>query len=462
MKTLYKYLLMCIPFITFFLCITACDDDEAVDPYDINYVYIYSPSDTDNRMEYKGNGTFLVGIEPESVLTPVRCTKPAPEDMTIHFGIDASLVDSYNQDHGTNYTLLKSAQLENAALSIKRGEYISADSLKVHYTDMTEFQNGMEKYILPISITSVTGSGVSISKESQIYLTFTSSYKANFVNIGSSKSFNLEYENEGFTNLAERMELPNLLTSSWNADGDIDVTLKIDESLVNKYNAVNGTNYVLMPHAAFEYSTVTIKEGTKSLENEVALVFSDAMASVELGKGYILPITITKVNGVGAEIGESFTTYVVFNTVEKLTLSVEEAPVGTAIEDFTGWSITMDGKSQSGYGVSWMNLVLDPGDWIDVVTASNTLEVNMGKLQTVSSIKIGYYYGQYYSALAATIAFSTDGMNYKVGQCTLTAANAHNFVLQYPTEVQYMRITFPKGVSSWGTYPVSLSVYTTE
>ena len=39
--------------------VTACDDDEATDPYDINYVYIYKPSETNATLEYKGDGTFL-------------------------------------------------------------------------------------------------------------------------------------------------------------------------------------------------------------------------------------------------------------------------------------------------------------------------------------------------------------------------------------------------------------------
>ena len=96
-------------------------------------------------------------------------------------------MDSYNQANGTNYTLLKSVQLENATLHIKKGEYISADSLKVHYTDMTEFQSGAENYLLPIAITSIEGSGASISENSKIYLTFSSIYKVNTVTMALLK-----------------------------------------------------------------------------------------------------------------------------------------------------------------------------------------------------------------------------------------------------------------------------------
>lgn len=48
----------------------------------------------------------------------------------------------------------------------------------------------------------------------------------------------------------------------------------------------------------------------------MALTFSDAMAAVNLGENYILPIVISEVNGVGAGIGKTTTAYLVFRTVE--------------------------------------------------------------------------------------------------------------------------------------------------
>lgn len=438
----------------------ACSDDESADPYDINYVYIYSPVRTDNTLEYKGNGTFLVEIAPECIVNPVRCTKPAPADLTIRLDIDPSLVDSYNQTNGTNYTLLKSAQLENATLQIKKGEYISVDSLKVHYTDMAEFQNGAENYLLPISITSVKGSSVSVSENSRIYLTFSSSYKANYVTMGSSQTISLEYENGAFNNLSERVELENMLTSSWAADEDINVSLKIDPSLIDAYNAINGTNYILMPKSTFEDATLTIKKGSKTPDRPVTLIFSDAMASVELGKGYILPITITDVNGIGAEAGKTLSTYVIFNIIEKMTISAEDAPVGTAINDFSIWNIAVDGKTEVSSTKSWMDLVNKPGNWISKLSALNIMDVDMGKLEKISSIQMGYYTVTY-SVSSISIATSTDGMSYKVGQCAMATAKKHNYVLQYPTEARYIRIIF-SGAGTYGTYPTALSVYTAD
>ena len=247
MKALFKYILYSTFFAMSLPLVTACDDDEATDPYDINYVYIYKPSETNATLEYKGDGTFLKEIATEHILSPVRCTKPAPQDLTIQLAIDRSLVDAYNSEYGTSYVALQNAELENATLYIKQGEYISADTLKVHYTNMEEFKNGSENYILPIAITSINGTGVSASESnSKIFLTFESTYKPNHVTLTSSKEYLLEYQySQGFTNLSSEWKLDGILKSAWAADGDTKVTLAINPALVGTYNALHGTDYSL-------------------------------------------------------------------------------------------------------------------------------------------------------------------------------------------------------------------------
>lgn len=45
MKKLYKYLFMVVSAVALLPLMTACSDDESTDPYDVNYVYIYSPAE---------------------------------------------------------------------------------------------------------------------------------------------------------------------------------------------------------------------------------------------------------------------------------------------------------------------------------------------------------------------------------------------------------------------------------
>ena len=251
-----------------------------------------------------------------------------------------------------------------------------------------------------------------------------------------------------------------MLTADWAADDDINISLEMDPSLIGAYNAVNGTNYVLMPNTAFEHSTVTIKKGARTPQEKVELTFSDAMAAVNLGENYILPIVISEVNGVGAGIGKTTTAYLVFRTVEKLSLSVENVPVGTAINDFTVWNITVNGSATgANWGDSWMGLVTSPGNYVDYMEAFEPLEIDMGKLETVSAIQIQYYSSSYSPSSTTTIEVSSDGINYKVGQCELTAARAHTLVFQYLAEVRYIRVTY-SATGRYGTLLTAVNVYT--
>lgn len=180
LKTLLYYGFMPVMVVSF---MTSCGDDTSNDPYDINYAYIRTPSITNYAIRYLEDGSFVKTIEEKSTLIPVRCTKPAPEDMAVTFEIDNSLVDAYNKAHQTDYVFLKNAKLENATLTIKKGEYISADSLKVVYTDMGEFKSGPENFILPVKIQQA-GSGGTISENNTFYLT----YKSVMVKIGEENS----------------------------------------------------------------------------------------------------------------------------------------------------------------------------------------------------------------------------------------------------------------------------------
>lgn len=156
------------------LLVGACSDDESNDPYDINYGFLYAPEYTDHSIAYIEDGTLVKSVDEIEKLVQVRCTRPAPTDLNYTISLDKSLVDTYNQKHGTDYVFLENARLLQSTLSIKKGEYISKDTLKVSYSDLTEFTNGKEKYLLPVTIASIDDGGVELSESRTIYLTYQS------------------------------------------------------------------------------------------------------------------------------------------------------------------------------------------------------------------------------------------------------------------------------------------------
>lgn len=157
------------------LVAASCGEDDMTDPYDTNYVFLYSPPSVAHNLVYRGDGVFTQEIKEQEMLVPVRCTRPAPADITVTVSLDKSLVDAYNAQQGTNYVFLENARLEKSTFIIKKGEYMSPDSLRVTYTDKSEFQNGSMNYILPVAVSAVEGKGVVLSKENHVfYLTYES------------------------------------------------------------------------------------------------------------------------------------------------------------------------------------------------------------------------------------------------------------------------------------------------
>lgn len=156
-----------------FLSFSCTKDEENVDPYDINYVYVYEPARSSHELQYLEDGTFQKIINESDTLVPVKCTKPAPGDITVRIAIDTSLVSAFNEAHGTRYVGLKNAKLANTTLSIKKDEYVS-ENIVVSYTDFSEFKNGKEHYMVPVTITAVDGKGVKLSETRTFYLTFES------------------------------------------------------------------------------------------------------------------------------------------------------------------------------------------------------------------------------------------------------------------------------------------------
>ena len=311
---------------------------------------------------------------------------------------------------------------------------------------MEEFKNGSENYILPIAITSINGTGVSASESnSKIFLTFESTYKPNHVTLTSSKEYLLEYQySQGFTNLSSEWKLDGILKSAWAADGDTKVTLAINPALVGTYNALHGTDYSLLTSASLKQSTIMIKQGKTTPEESVALSFSDDMASVQLGTNYVIPVTITNVDGVGADIGENKVIYIVYKTALVGFLSCVDKPVGSVINDHSGWSFTLNGQSS---------------DLYDYVPDGSILDIDLGKQENIKTIAL-HFYEWFYSSESASIAISNDGEKYEDFGVASGFANKTSYILLLVAkQAQYIRVTF-HGALYYSPYINTVGIYT--
>lgn len=117
----------------------------------------------------KGDGLLMTGTSsdrlvkfaidgfPSAYAVSVTSTSRVESDIQVNLAVDASLVDTYNEEMGTNYYPIpdKSYTFENPEVTISAGQAISsAASLSI--ADDSEFVPG-RVYLIPVTIKSATG-----------------------------------------------------------------------------------------------------------------------------------------------------------------------------------------------------------------------------------------------------------------------------------------------------------------
>lgn len=146
-------------------------EEVAVDPYATNFVYLKAPGlNTFNALFTAAGGYVQPFEEEQKLVVEVRSTKAAPQDVKVTIDSDESLVAAYNEANGTDYELLTGIDIQDLNITLKKGEYVSADTLRISH-DLHEdlMEKGTKTYILPITITDFTGS-LTKSEKATFYL----------------------------------------------------------------------------------------------------------------------------------------------------------------------------------------------------------------------------------------------------------------------------------------------------
>lgn len=145
-------------------------EEATVDPYATNFVYLKAPLSSTYRATFSTGGTWKT--KPDSVMNfmQARCTKPAPQDIKVTVEIDESMVETYNAANGTDYKFLTDIELVSEQLLIKKGEYVSVDTLKTRLTNYDGFlEAGTQKYIVPVRMTGASAGTLSESNSFYIF-----------------------------------------------------------------------------------------------------------------------------------------------------------------------------------------------------------------------------------------------------------------------------------------------------
>ena len=433
MKKFWKYIAACAV-VASMMPLTACDDDDTVDPYDINYVYLYQPNSTFANVEYKANGDFMSGLTDPLKTVPVRLTKPAPSNLQIEVAIDPTLVDEYNEANGTEYKFLEGARIDNPVMTIAAGEYITPDSITISFGDHSGFMTEESNLILPVVIRS--GSGLTISKSSRIFLTFNSTYRPNIVSLTTTeKVFRAALTADNWQDNIKKLTLTDLFRLSYKPYEEVTLNLAIDQSKVAEYNTANGTNYEFKSDATLESNAVTI--ATDASDAGISINTGD-LTGIAQEKEYLIPVTLTSATGASVEYDEGMTVYVIVRGIAR-ELNVSEAFYNGSQIDYPV-TCTVNGSD-------WSDVIdMDKYDYEEIDTGT-PIEMDFGKVVNLSSIFI-YHYSRYSSATSAKLETSVDGTNWTDwGEIEYAGMKQYYINLVPATNVRYARLTFLKEYS---------------
>lgn len=459
----------------------SCSDDDAVDPYTLNYCYVYQPYSTYAQLEYKANGQFLVDISNPLSVMPVRLTKPASKDMNIIVGIDESLVAEYNEANGTDYKFLTGCSIINSPLKIKAGEYVSTkqvnqttpnpedetgesmiseivwleDSIQVSFGDMSGFLQGDENLILPIVITSADGA--TISKSSRIFLTFSSTYRANIVSVNYLNVISIEPEETGWESAYTNSTVDAVFSAQWNADDDIVINTTIDNSLIAQYNEENETDYVALPGTTLSASSVTMPTGSNSAP--IKLTLGD-YTGVAQGVKYLIPVKVSLQSGTGAEIEGDVAYILVANIPNELYTVDTYKPEGyTQLAYKNSWSGTNLSISE---GEENMTAILVNANNYHGFETGDVSTIDLGETTAVDMFSFQFYAWYYSTMEIEQVQTSVDGQNWTDwGTADLGDETYWYVTFSKPAKFRYIRWTWgaPAYSSYYGTYARNISFY---
>lgn len=424
----------------------SCDDDDDYSSspnrpdYSKNRVYMLNPDEEYSTIEYKASGAFIESLENPLVLTQIRCTRPAPENVTVVAEIDPTLVAEYNQANDTDYAMMEGAKLVTTKFEIPRGEFMATEKLAIDFSDHSALAGSEKNLVLPVAITSVTG-GLVISKQSRFFIVFD--YEANELTPVSQLSIDVDVTESGWQSAYTNYVVKDFISAEWDAEFAVTVNATVDNSLIASYNAANGTDY---KELSVTPQPITLAKGTSKADLSLRLGNYTAVSS---DVTYLVPMRLSIASGEGAALSTDIV-YVVVRKMPVILSYVLDAQPSDADPVYpTGWtriqyqdswycSMTRDGET-----ANWSNFVKDGAG--QYIFTGDIIEVNFGTPTTVGGMSIQFYAWYWGMSSINTIKISNDGTNWiDVEGCYFQNDYPHIACLRFnkPTTFQYMRFTF--------------------
>ena len=457
MKKFWKYIAIAT-FAVVMAPLTACDDDSELGPkdkanYEANFAYCLESDNNYPTLSYRYSGNIIETQEEVLTLTPVRLTKPAPANVEINVSIDPTLVDEYNAAKGTNYEALTDVTVVNSVIKVTQGQFISADSIKIDLNDNRGFIENGKDLLLPVVIEAVSN-GVTTSKTSRVFVAFH--YSANVVSI-EGELYQAGADASLWEEKMDNLEF-EVISSIFRADANTTVKFEIDNSLIDAYNAANGTEYLAWEGLTLDNAVIVPGERFAKIRFNV----SDYS---QLETGYLVPVRIVSVEGDGAIVDEnSKLAYIVVCSLAP-TISGGNAQ-GNELSGKANWDIKVNGSNTYGSNsTKWASKLFDGGAYTygNYWYPNDVVEINLGEVKTVTCVAVQYYAWYYGVQEYVSVRTSEDGVKWKKWQNMpdYYGNGTTNINFSYPVNAQYIELTIgrPGYSSSYGTMATEVRVY---
>lgn len=261
--------------------------------------------------------------------------------------------------------------------------------------------------------------------------------------------------------LSEKIKFPIKLT--YPSKADIMVNMAVDYSLVNDYNANNGTSYKTLPEGAAVYTKSIIVKSDEVISTDSVTLEGIDLSKVKEG-AYLIPIKIAELISSNKGVQISTNRSVVYIKTNVIVTNVNASVLTNTGEvyDQTGWSASASTEKEDKYAVA----KLIDGDkmtaWVSALKVANesVLTIDMGKSESMSAIRLtpNYAYsGTKYAIKSVEVYTSNDAQSWhKQGisatfNKTIGSVITPNYkIIQFyvPVSARYFQL---KLVDNWST-----------
>lgn len=254
------------------------------------------------------------------------------------------------------------------------------------------------------------------------------------------------------------------LKTTRKSTANIVAELIVDNSIVEKYNAQNGTKYALAPESAINIKggKVTIKAGSVVSEEPIILGLNN-IENLKDVNGYLVPLKIANLETTdkGVQISSNMSTVLLFITSEFNNIDINANSIEGEVISKDTWTVSAVG-TYTGYPATNIIDSKYNTSWFYTASSKPSITIDMKSMQNISGFRLSPNYAAFSSTYAfkkVEVEISKDGENWiKQGSSADFArpiGNASNpdfKVVKFysPLEMRYLRLNMIGNYESWG------------